>query len=191
MMVLVDVFGGYFPCAIDMGAWFHQEERLGTARTSAGKGCVVQFIAHHLRIALHADDDLCLIGQHRAVHILHHAADSVDQRGVVGVCMVDVHMTLAHNLQRLTDSVFAAKEAMGQPLCDDALVGCVEGRPAVTLHQWEIKELEERRVGQHDDAVLIVGILHLFITILDTAPLTHHAAGLLHIGTQPARCSRL
>ena len=144
-------------------------------------------------IALHADDDLCLIGQHRAVHILHHAADGIDQRGVVGIFMVDEHMPLAHNLQSLAYSVFVAKETMGQPLCDDALVGGIEGRQTVALHQRKVEHLEERRVGQHDDAVLAFGILHLFIPILYTSPLAHHAAGLLHIGAQlfdALRCLR-
>ena len=84
--------------------WYglHQEERLGGTCTSTGKGFIVQLVTHHLRIALHADDNLCLVGQHRAIQILHHTADGIDQCrvvvsrsrcrqfGVVGAISVDV-----------------------------------------------------------------------------------------------------
>ena len=143
---------------------------------------VLELIAHHLGETFHAGDDLRLVGQDGTVQILDDGTDGIDQCAVEGVFVVDGHMAFAHNFQRLTDGIPFAEEPLRQSLGDDALVGCIERCLTIALHQLEIEEVEERRVGKHDDAVFVFFIFYFPLTILDFSSLTYHAAGLLHLG---------
>ena len=93
--------------------------------------------------------------------------------------MSDTHMAFAGNLNRLADGVLIAKQAMGQMLCNHALVGLIECKMPVALRQLIVEDAKEGRVGQHDGA-LVVAILYHPIAIFYFSTLAHHSARLLH-----------
>ena len=157
----------------------HKEALAGSA-PSVCIDMVLQRIAHHLGKAVHARDNLSLVGQNGAVEIFDDGADGINQRTIQGVLVINAHILLTYNLKRLTNGILLSEEPLSQSLCYDALVRRIERRLAIAFHQLEIEEVEECRIGQHDDAILTVSSLDHPLIVFDFSILTHHAAGLLH-----------
>ena len=62
------------------------------------KHIIFKSIASHLRITLYARNHLRFIRQDSMVEILGYSADGIHQSTVVRICIVDIHMAIAHNL---------------------------------------------------------------------------------------------
>ena len=183
VIVIVQMLFHHLHLCIERSTRLKHEECLAGTCSTVGEDVVLELIAHHLGETLHAGDELCLIGQDGTIQILDNGTDGIDQCAIQGVFVVDTHAAFAHDLHCLTDGIPFAKEPLCQPLGDDTLVGRIERRQTIALHQLEIEEVEERRIDQHDDAVFVFTIFYFPLAILDLSSLAHHAAGLFHLGT--------
>ena len=156
------------------------EERFTTTIGAIGRCVIIELIAHHLWIALHAHDNLRLVGQYRMVEILCYRTNGIYQRTVVRVVMSDTYMAFASNLNRLTHRVLIAKQALGQSLRNYTFIGLIKRGTPVALRELIVEETEESRIGQQD-GTLVVAIFHHSLAIFYLSTLTHHAARLLHL----------
>ena len=156
------------------------EEYLTNTIGAIGRCVILELIAHHLRIALHAHDNLRLVRQYGMIKVLCYRTNGIDQCTVVRVVVSDTYMAFASNLNRLTNGVLITKQALSQSLCNHALIGFIKCITLVTLRELIVEETEESRIGQQDGA-LVVAIFHHSVAIFDFSTLAHHAASLLHL----------
>ena len=156
------------------------EEYLATTIGAIGRCVILKLITHHLRIALHAHDNLRLVGQYGMVKILCYGANGIYQRTVVWVVMSDTYMAFASNLNRLTNGVLITKQALGQSLRDHTFIRLIKCCTPVALRELIVEETEESRISQQD-GTLVVAIFHHPVAIFDFSTLAHHAALLLHL----------
>ena len=183
VIVIVQMLFHHLHLCIERSTRLKHEECLAGTCSTVGEDVVLELIAHHLGEPLHTGDDLRLVWQDGSVQVLDNGTDGIDQCAVEWVFVVDKHTAFTHNLHGLANGIPFAKEALRQSLGDDTLVGRIERRRTIALHQLEIEEVEERRIDQHDDAVFVFTIYYFPLAILDLSSLAHHAASLFHLGT--------